>query len=183
MKKLLFLCAVFFALVFKSQEIEPLKYEEVIKVSDSSKSEKQLYANAKIWFTQVFKNPKEVIILDDTENNILIARGNIPYISKIGFGSACRKGYITFEMQIAIKKGRYKYNFKDFYHKGDCYDLGTITNEEFLSTMKGAFAGGPLNYKIKVTNELRDKVKTHIEPIILLLKLEMDKKLATKEDW
>ncbi|WP_312351242.1 DUF4468 domain-containing protein [Empedobacter sp.] len=183
MKKILLFTALLFAFVVSAQGVKPITYTEVVSVSDSTKSAKQLYASAKMWFTQLFKDPREVIILDDAENNILVGRGNIPYKSKIFLGSATREGRIYFDVTIACKDGRYKYDFTNFMHEGDGVNLGLITDEEFLSTMKGAFAGGPKNYKIKVTNELRDLIASRVLPSITSLKTEMDKKIITKEDW
>ncbi len=183
MKKILFFTAFLFAVIASAQEIKPISYTEVVSVSDSSKNARQLYANAKMWFTQTFKDPREVIVLDDVENNILIGRGNIPYKSKVSLGSATREGRIYFDVTIACKDGKYKYDFTNFMHEGNGVNLGLITNEEFLSTMKGMIAGGPKNYKIKVTNELRDLIESRINPSIENLKNEMDKKIITKEDW
>ncbi|WP_353166993.1 DUF4468 domain-containing protein [Empedobacter brevis] len=183
MKKLFtFLMLMISFSAFSQDTIKPYSFSEIIQVSDNSKTAKTLYANAKIWYTRNFKNPKEVIILDDPENNIIIGRGNIPYNSDIFMGSNQRKGYITFDITIACKDGKYKYNFSNFTHEGNTANFGIITNEEFLSTMKG-MSGGPKGYKIKVTNELREKIKNRILPVIDDLKSEMNKEILTKQDW
>lgn len=183
MKNLILLIAVFFVSITKAQDSISYSFSEVVKVSDSQKAPKMLFAGAKMWFTQSFKNPKEVIILDDSENNILVGRGNMPYRSKIFSGSAAREGHITFDVTIACKNGRYKYEFTNFTHTGNSLNYGLITNEETLPTMTGMLAGGPKNYKIKVTNELRASIDDRIKPLIEQLKISMEKPITTKEDW
>lgn len=181
MKKLILIFVLSLITSVKAQEV--YSFSEVVKVEDSQKQPKSLYASAKMWFTQSFKNPKEVIILDDSENNILVGRGNMPYKSKIFSGSAAREGYITFDVTIACKDGRYKYDITNFTHSGNTVNYGLITNEETLPTMTGLLAGGPKNYKIKVTNELRSFIDARIKPLIEQLKSSMEKPIATKEDW
>lgn len=176
---------VFFCLMSlcKAQENTPISFSEVVKLSDSTKSSKLLYASAKMWFTQTFKDPKEVIILDDPNNNIIVGRGNLRYNSKIFSGSAARQGWISFDVQIACKDGRYKYNFSNFVHEGKSYNYGLITNDPFLPTMKGMLMGGPENYKIRVTNELKETIKNRINILINDLEKTMEKPLTTKEEW
>ena len=181
MKKLILISFLSLITSVKAQEV--YSFSEVVKVEDSQKQPKSLYASAKMWFTQSFKNPKEVIILDDSENNILVGRGNMPYKSKIFSGSAAREGYITFDITIACKDGRYKYDITNFTHSGNTVNYGLITNEETLSTMTGLLAGGPKNYKIRVTNELRSFIDARIKPLIDQLKSSMEKPIVTKEDW
>jgi hypothetical protein len=183
MKHLIASVFCFAVLICKAQDNTPLSYSEVIKLTDSTKSSKLLYASAKMWFTQTFKDPKEVIILDDPNNNIIVGRGNMRYNSKIFSGSAARQGWIGFDVQIACKDGRYKYNFSNFTHEGKSYNYGLITNDPFLPTMKGMMMGGPENYKIKVTNELKETIKNRIESLIVNLETTMEKPLTTKEEW
>lgn len=183
MKNLILLTVILFAFLTKAQDTNPYSFTEVVKVSDSQKTPKMLFAAAKMWFTQSFKNPKEVIILDDSDNNILVGRGNMPYRSKIFSGSAAREGYITFDVTIACKNGRYKYEFTNFTHTGSSVNYGLVTNEETLPTMTGIFAGGAKSYKIKVTNELRKTIEDRINPLIEDLKKQLDKPILTKEDW
>lgn len=181
--KILSFLTLIFVIVVQAQSAEPLQFTDVVKVSDSSKNAKVLYANAKMWFTQTFKNPKEVIVLDDPNNNIIVGRGNMRYQSKIFSGSAAREGWITFDVQISCKDGRYKYNFSNFIHEGHSVNYGLVTNEEFLPTMKGMMAGGPKNYKIKVTTELRETISNKVEALIESMRDTMSKNIDTKEDW
>lgn len=183
MKKLLFIFAILFNTFLFSQNSESYTFGDVIKTSDSLKTSKTLYALAKVWFANSFKDPKEVIVLDDSTNNVLIGRGNLRYISKIFVGSAAREGWIAFDVQIACKDGRYKYTFSNFIHEGNSVNYGLVTTDSFLPTMKGFTAGGPEKYKIKVTNEIRDIIKTKIDSLILSLKSTMDKQIASKEEW
>lgn len=183
MRQLLLIATFLVANLINAQEGSPVAYTDVVKVSDSTKSAKLLHSTAKMWFTQTFKDPKEVIILDDSNNNIIVGRGNIRYLSKVFSGSAAREGWISFDVQIASKDGRYKYNFSNFLHEGHSYNYGLITTDKFLPVMKGLIMGGPEGYKIKVTEELRSTIKSKVELLISSLKETMEKPLSTKEDW
>lgn len=182
MKKFLFLLLLI-TWFSRAQEGDPSPYQftEVINVK-SSLSAKQLQANAKIWFTETYKDPREVILLDDPDNHILLGRGVMRYSSKIFVGGTGRQGWIMYDIKIMCKDGKYKYDFTNFVHTGKGYNLGLITNEKYLSTFTGSAAGGE-KYKTKVTNELREFIKNDIEPLIERLKRYMDKALPTQEDW
>lgn len=183
MKRLLFLSVFFCATLSHAQNSEPYSFSEIVKISDSTKSAKELYANAKMWFVNSFKDPREVIILNDVVNNTLVGRGNMRYLSKIFTGSVAREGWISFDTQITCKKGRYKYTFSNFIHEGNSINLGLVTNDKFLPTMKGFSAGGPEKYKIKVTNELRDIIKQNVGKLIETLEKTMEGNIQSKEEW
>ncbi|KPH13513.1 DUF4468 domain-containing protein [Chryseobacterium sp. ERMR1:04] len=183
MKKLFVFIILFLTITLHAQDKEIIKYTEVIKTLDSTKPAKVLYAAAKIWFTQTFKNPKEVIILEDADNNILVGRGSMKYSSKVFMGSGAREGWISFDITIACKDGRYKYDFTNFIHEGNTVSLGIITNEEMLSTLTGMLAGGPKGYKIKVTNEIREIISNKVNSEIEDLKKTMNKPIISKEEW
>lgn len=183
MKKILLMGAIGLSVfVLAQNNPEPIKYSEVVKVSDSTKTAKQLFSSAKLWFTKSFKNPKDVLVLDDPEAGTLVGKGTMSYNSNMLMGSAARKGFISFEVTISCKDGRYKYVISDFYHKGSSITYGIITNQDQLSTMTGWNTGGE-SFRQKVTKELKETIENNIQPMIVLLKSEMEKKPATKEDW
>ena len=183
MKKILLMGAIGLS-VFSFGQIEsnPVQYTEVVKISDSSKTAKQLYASAKMWFTKSFKNPKDVLALDDSDNSILVGKGTMRYNSKIFMGSGARQGFISFDVNIACKDGRYKYEIGNFQHTGNNSNYGIITTDEQLPTMT-SWNTGPENFRKKVTKEIKDMIDENIKPLIDLLKAEMDKKPISKEDW
>ena len=182
MKKILFflLLITWFS---RAQEgdTSPYQFTDVVKVK-SSLTAKQLYANAKIWFTDTYKDAREVILLDDPENYILLGRGVMRYSSKIFVGGTGREGWIMYDIKIMCKDGRYKYDFTNFVHTGKAYNLGLITNEKYLSTFTGIAAGGE-KYKTRVTDELREFIRIDIESLIERLEEYMNKSLPTQEDW
>lgn len=184
MRKILFFATLIFMTLFlKAQNNEPFLFTDVVKTSDSTKSSKLLYDTAKMWFVDTFKNPKEVIVLDDPSNNIIVGRGNIRYRSKIIAGSDAREGWIMFDVQIASKNGRYKYTFSNFIHEGRNINLGLITSEEFLPTLTGWSQGGSTKFKIRVTNEIKDLITDRVELLIKSLVSSMNSTLSTKENW
>lgn len=183
MKQLLLIAAILVVSFFKSQSPEPLKFTDVVQV-DSSKNAKYLYANAKMWFSKTFTDPKEVIVLDDTENNILMGRGIMKYDSKILMGSAPRAGYIMYDVIISCKDGKYKYEIANFTHTGQSNNtsFGIITNEDFFATMKGS-QGGPKGYKTKIANEIKAMCNEQSNYLEQSLKSAMNNTISTKENW
>ena len=184
MKKILIIISFLNAFFVSAQSEDlskPYTFTEVVNVTPNLTA-KMLYTNAKIWFTTVYKDPREVLLLDDNENFILIGRGAIKYDSKIFIGFKAREGWITYDVKIMCKDGKYKYEFTNFYHKGVSHSLGLVTNELYLPTFTGAF-GGSEKYKVKVTTELRAMIYLKITSLINNLKIAMDKPLPTQENW
>lgn len=177
MKKFLFLCtflSVFIASAQSEDLTKPYTFTEVVIV-DSTLTAKNLYANAKIWFTNTFKDAREVILLDDSENNILFGRGMMYFNSKIFVGGGAMSGGIEYEIKIMCKDGRYKYIITNFNHE----KLGILTNERYFKKVPA----GSEKYKIKMTTELRAYVYLRTTALINNLKVAMDKPLPTNEDW
>ncbi|WP_336689373.1 MULTISPECIES: DUF4468 domain-containing protein [unclassified Chryseobacterium] len=177
MKKLFLIFLLLNCVLLSAQNTEPVKYSEVVKV-DSTLSAKTLYSNAKIWFVNSFKNSKEVIVLDDSENKMILGKANMKFNSNIFVGSGAREGWISFDISIACKDGRYKYDFTNFIHKGNSVNIGLITTDEILPALPG-----PTNHKIKVSKEVREVINSKILPLIDQLKKTMNKNVSTKEDW
>lgn len=75
-------------------------------VPAEGKTADQLYTQAKLAITDMFKSAKDVIQLDDKENGMLIVKG----ITAFTYGGALSKSdaYINFTLNIATKDGRYK---------------------------------------------------------------------------
>ena len=177
--KILFTFACFFISVYSySQESQLISYSEVVKV-DSTRMDKDLYAQAKMFFVEAFKNSKAVIQLEDPANKIIIGEGSIPYSSRYLIGSGTTIGKISFRMSISCKNGRYKYDIGNFNHEGKSMSFGYITN---VVDPKNRF--GPTGTRIKVYQEMKDKISQEIEPLIVFLKDYMDKnRITASEDW
>ncbi len=178
MKQLLLIATFLVVGIFNAQEGSPVVYTDVVKVSDSTKSAKELYSNAKMWFTKTFKNPKNVIVLDEPENNIIVGRGNTYFTSKIFAGSKAREGYISFKVTIATKNGRYKYEINEFISD----KFGYVTNGDYLPGIN-KWIDGSENFRKKVAKEVQDFVKAEAEGLISSMYAEMNSKSIKNDDW
>ena len=178
MRQLLLIATFLVANLFTAQEGSPVTYTDVVKVSDSTKSAKELYGNAKMWFTNTFKNPKHVIVLDDPDNNIIVGRGNVDFKSKIFNGSLARAGYISFKVSIATKNGRYKYEISEF----ESEKFGIITNGDYIPGLNN-WIDGSEKFRMKIAKEVQDFVKAEAESLISSISSEMNKVSVKKDDW
>lgn len=178
MKKIFLLFAFMLLTVVRAQTIEPLVYEQVVKVSDSSKLAKKIYSSAKIWFAKTYKNPKSVVQMDDLDNNTIIGNGSVDFTSKIFMGSGTRNGQLKYTITIVCKNGRYKYTVDNITHE----KIGAVANNEIQPKWDSAWTGG-LDFRKKVSKELRDYLDGYFNNLISTLAEEMNKTSATDEDW
>ncbi|WP_407402219.1 DUF4468 domain-containing protein [Chryseobacterium sp.] len=178
MKKAILLLFLLFSLLSFAQTDEPLKISEVVKVSDSTSTAKQLYSRSKIWFTKVFNNPKYVIQLDDPDNNMVMGRGLFNFSSKIFMGGQGRAGHIKFDVTVSAKDGRYKYEFTNFTHE----KAGLITESEIVPGWNEWITGSE-TFRKKISKELKDYIDTEISKMVITLKAEMDKGKTANDDW
>jgi len=94
-------------------------YKGVVTV-DSTISDVDLYLNAKEWVIDNFKSIDNVIVSEDKESNILIAKG---FIVK-GHNSAVKDAKNWFTLKIEMKDGRYRYTMYDIIYELDIYYEG-----------------------------------------------------------
>lgn len=174
--KIFYLFALFsFAFCGITNAQNKLTYIEVVKV-DSTMKQSDLFVLARKWFSEVFKNPKNVLDIEDKERGELAGKSVIQYTSN-GSASATN-GYINFNVSILVKDGRYKYEFTDFVHIGsfDIWSFDLITTDEDCPYKKGSAL-----YSKKSTNEMWKDIKFQIDetikPLISSLKDAMSKKV------
>ena len=177
MRQLLLIATILVANLINAQEGSPVAYTDVVKVSDSTKSAKELYSNAKMWFTKTFKNPKNVIVLDDPENNLIVGRGNVHYIGKWA-GGAGRTGYIGFKVSIATKNGRYKYEINEFISD----KFGYVTDGDYLPGVNN-WIDGSEKFRRKIAKEVQAFVKAEAESLISSISSEMNSVSIKNDDW
>ena len=163
---------------FKAQENNPISFSEVVKV-DSTRLAADLFPQAKMWFVEAFKNSKAVIQMEDLNNKTIIGNASIPYSSRFLIGSGTTVGKITYQISIACKDGRYKYDITNFIHEGKSMSFGYLTTAE---DPKNKF--GPTGTRIKVHKEMKDIAEREAIILINALKSFMSQnKVSTKEDW
>lgn len=177
MRQILLIATFLVVNLFTAQEGSPVTYTDVVKVSDSTKSAKELYGNAKMWFTNTFKNPKHVIVLDDPINNTIVGRGTVFYRGKYA-GGAGRTGNISFKVSIATKNGRYKYEVSEFISD----KFGYVTTGEYLPGVN-SWIDGSEAFRKKIAKDVQDFVKAEAESLISSISSEMNKVSVKKDDW
>lgn len=94
-------------------------YQRIAVVElDTALSQEEIYRRAKRWFVDSFRDAKEVIQLDDPTTFTVVGKGVWKFNAEIFVGSAVRKGYMRFSLEIAAKEGRYRVRFYDYRHEG-----------------------------------------------------------------
>lgn len=139
MKKFLFLMLMSFSLNVIGQE-KPLQCDSVIQAN--AKTAEQIYTAAKAWVATSFNSANDVIQMDDSQNGILICKGNFKYSAPGGVMSAPMDGWVSYTLKIQVREGRYKVTMGNFEHKakpnaGYDWSLGLITDRE-RAKAKGA---------------------------------------------
>lgn len=157
-----------------SQEITntPVEYTEVVNVNNTEA--KVLYSKAKLWIAQNYKDATKIIKLDDSENHNLLAKPLMRFRSGIFMGGAGREGWISYDLEIACKDGRYKYTFSNFVHNGKNTDIGLITDSDELPNL----LVGKKQRK-EASDELRSTISSTVLPLIASLKQAME----VNDEW
>lgn len=94
-------------------------YKEVVEL-DSLFKKDNLYFAAREWFAKSFNSAQHVIQMEERDAGKLIGKGNFSVNHKILNGEY-PSGTIDFTVIIEVKDGRYRYEFTDFYHKGNVH--------------------------------------------------------------
>lgn len=150
----------------------PVEYTEVVTVNNTDAN--SLYSKAKLWLAQNYNDATKITKLDDTANHTLLAKPLIRFTSKIFMGGAGRAGWISYDLEIACKDGRYKYTFSNFIHNGSTTDIGLITYADELPNL---LVGK--KQRVAATNELRATIENTVLPLISSLKKAME----TNDNW
>ena len=149
-------------------------YSEVVEVKDVTANE--LHLRCQAWFATYFKDSRNVLVSDNLETGI-IANGSIKVEFKSGF--MVRTGHVKYRMEIYFKDGRYKFEFKDFFHidtNGTNYpgEGGSLLNEKPEC--------GTFNLIMKDWRTIKEITKTEMSNLIESLKLKMTSPLESKKD-
>lgn len=174
MKKTLLLFLMLINYVAFSQEIKnkPVEYTEVVAVTNTDA--KALYSKARLWLAQNYKDATKIIKLDDSDNQKLLAKPLIRFTSRIFMGGAGREGWISYDLEISCKDGRYKYSFSNFVHDGRNTNIGLITDSDELPNL----LVGKKQRK-EASDEIRSTISSTVLPLIASLKTAME----TNDNW
>lgn len=158
---ILLLFSFYFSSISAQQELPTKDGKVYYELIDSSvgESSQLLYNKSKMWFAETFNDSKEVIQLDDKENNTIIGKGLFKFDQ--GFASYnCR-----FTVKIMCKDGKYRAQFYDTY-----LEAGTSRSVQSVEDLNERKAGG----KVKV------KINEGFESMIRMLKTYMKKPVDNK---
>lgn len=191
MKTLVLIIMALFAVQVSAQSSypgAPLHYSEVVQVEHSNKS--ILYGRSKDFVNSLYGNPKEVIQVDDSISGVITVKGTESY------DEGDYEYFISYQLSIASRDGRYKYEIKDIILKGkrwssfysewvDTYnDILTDANlsesyyDEQISKKKKKIKDDPTYSKY------RDKADLFFKALSLKLKEDMRLKSGIlEEEW
>lgn len=170
MKKLLLLFILFPVLLFAQQ---PISFSEVVKTDSVSKE--ILFNKGMVWFVNAFNDSKEVIQLKDEANGQIIGKALLNYTGVDKY----YRGNIYFTVELIFKDGRYKYDFKDFRHKGEMIEVGLITDQEDAPFK--AF-GSTKAYRDREWKNMKEEIKKTVESLVLSMQNTINNAESTKTD-
>jgi hypothetical protein len=131
-----------------------------ITTVDSS-AQKELALRARQWFSDNFKNPKDVLQVNDIDNGELSGNGSFRYSATLkAYGiTQATAGFITVKISVWTKDNKYK------------YEIGPFSVE----TMQSSY-GGSNNNSFYIT-------KSDAHPSIALVKMNIKTKEGLNEWW
>ena len=155
-----------------------LNYSDIVQVDNVSIDE--LYLRSKQFFVDELESDKDIILLDDPESGIVLAKGF--YDTYIG----STKYQMWFTVKIQSKDGRYKYDIYNIYFRSYPDDSGkTSTLDDWYIFDRKRFYkknGKPQKYLEEYKNAMTGQVTS----LIKLIKASMDNSETSDsddEDW
>ena len=183
MKFLNILIFLLFSTIIYGQSSEAIKYMEVVEL-DSTRTAKNLYSQARMWFAETYRSSKDVIQLEDKENGRIIGKGNIKYESNIFVGSTGTRGWINYTISISVKDGKYKYEITNFMHEGNSLNSQGAFSFDLITTDKECPKEvGNKNWRNKVYIDIKKQIELKTNTIISSLKEYMKKKTNKDDGW
>jgi hypothetical protein len=138
-----------------------IEYTEVIAIDSSSADD--LYKRAKLFISNNFKNPGEVIGVDDFNNKIIVINGTF----------TTEPGHIKFKATLQFKDGRYKYSVTDLTHK--------FINAGGYNLSGGALENSKPDHPLSL--EIFDKVKAYTVVDVKQFISTLKNSMTDKNNW
>ncbi len=166
-----------------------LLYSEIITIDSST--QKELALRARQWFSDNFKNPKDVLQVNDIENGELSGNGSFRYsaILKAYGTTQTTAGLITVKISVWTKDNKYKYEIGPFSVETMQSSYGSNNNKSLLITKSEKH---PSTALIKMNNKTQEglnqwwsdiKNQCDIEAKSLILSLQKAMQRSYKGDW
>jgi hypothetical protein len=151
-----------------------VEYTAVVYV-DSTSSKDAIYAAARAWFVDNFKDAKEVLQVQDKDAGELVGKGYIDIPSNRFGYIAIGVGIVWFNVTLYAKDGRYKYVISDFVHEGglpQIRDCGSLDDNDPDSCSRSIF------------QEVKEKTDGAMLQIIADLRKSIEQNLKrASDDW
>lgn len=168
--------------VFNRDENNKIVFSEVISV-DSSQKAGELFLLSKAFLSKYYSSLKNVTIIDDNINNVIMTRGfqYLPQKDTSKFAMLLDKTKMFFTIKIESKKGRYKYSISDIEFDISTKDLKLPTADAETTFSKRAYydkEGVPVPRKVKQKQD----IEAIINDVIAKIKKAMSSE-AAKSDW
>jgi len=156
--------------VLPKDEAGKVVYTEVVQVDGVLKDE--LFDRAYSW---VLKNANRELQTQDKANGIVIGSGHTPTLTVVQVVRH-NAGIVKYSISVAVKDGRYKYDFSHFEHEGAAENSewdsgGSLDNE------KSASRSGMRGMLQRVWNKIKEKTDENIRTLIISLKAAMLEKV------
>jgi hypothetical protein len=119
----LLLCNTAFAQLPIDSTSHLITYTGVVQANGT---QQELYSRAREWFAKTYNSAQSVIQMDDKDKIVGKALMKA-YYKKYRFG------YINYTVTIYIKDDKYKYEFTEFYHKGEYVGGGVYIGNTYIS--------------------------------------------------
>ena len=147
--------------------------ELVVNYEIPGKSQAELYAATKVWFSERFANSKNVIEVDEKEAGIVSGNGNTSFVAIVGANGLSESETLHFTFKCQMKDGKYRLTINNFetYHE--------ITGR---SSIKHIF----LNNEISKSESLKDyqnRVKKAVLEVYNTIETTLSKKINEKDDF
>lgn len=142
---------------------------EKIVFLDSSLSASKIYDRALQWFVTTFNSVKSVVELQDREAGSIVGHPAFRCELQEGLG---KDGFVTYNISIWCKNGKYKYQIDNLEWKS-LVDDWKYPIDEFISDQ----------YLIKKRKKMISKTTTLIVKNLLVITTDLEKFMGKSNDW
>ena len=156
MARILFLTALFFCKLSygQTQGSDSLLLYKGIATVDSS-IQKELALRARQWFSDNFKNPKDVLQVNDIDNGELSGDGSFRYSATLkAYGiTQATEGFIAVKISVWTKDNKYKFEIGPFSVETMQSNYGGSNNNSFYITKSNTHPSIAL---VKMNNKTKE---------------------------
>ncbi|MEI7424306.1 MAG: DUF4468 domain-containing protein [Prolixibacteraceae bacterium] len=180
MKSIILISLILFSFATNGQSVKfpidettgKITYSEVVTLNDSI-SKDELFSRAKICYSRIFNNAKNVIQNQDKDAGIIIGKGCFDvYARALGMNNP--GGVINFTLTVSVKNGKYRYLIDNLNHDATGTSMPSGGDLE---------RGKPKQWMPKQWENVLTLTQTKIKELISSLKSEMSKPTPKSENW